>query len=428
MLVDKITAKDIDQEVILKGRIVRLRSSGKIAFLELRDGSGFLQCIIEKNMVGDNNFIKLISCGIETAIEIHGTISKHPKKDEFELQTKWFTILSKAHDYPLGQKEHGPDFLFDHRHLHLRTKRQWAIQRIRDTIIHATYDWMRDNDFIKYDSPIFTPSACEGTTELYEVEHVNGEKMYLTQSWQLYLEAGIMAHGRVYDFGPCFRAEHCKTRKHLNELWMMDAEAAFVDNEGNMQLQEKLICFIIQEVLKRNRLELEITGRDIGKLEAIKAPFPRETHTEVIKQLKKLGSNIQDGEDLGADDEELLMKEYDQPLFITHRPLEIKAFYMKEDPKNPGFALCSDLLGTEGAGEIIWGSQREENYDKLVASIQKEWLKQEDFDWYLDSRKYGGVEHSWFWYGLERLVRWICNFPHIREAIPFPRYANRIRP
>lgn len=428
MLIDKITAEHIDQEVTLKGRIVHLRSSGKIAFLELRDGSGYIQCVIEPAKVGEEKFEEITSAGIETSLSITGTISKHPKKDEYELQTTDFDIITLSKDYPLGQKEHGVEFLFDNRHLHLRTKRQRAIQRIRDTIIHATYDWMRDHDFVKYDSPIFTPSACEGTTELYAVEHVNGETMYLTQSGQLYLEAGIMAHGRVYDFGPCFRAEHCKTRKHLNELWMMDAEAAFVDNEGNMQLQEELVSFIVAEVLKRNRKELEITERDISKLEAIKGPFPQLTHTEAVKRLQELGSDIKDGEDLGADDEELLMKEYNQPLFITERPLEIKAFYMKEDPDKPGFALCSDLIGTEGAGELIGGSQREESYDKLVAKIKEHKLPKEHFDRYLDCRKYGGVEHSGFGYGLERIVRWICDLPHVRESIPFPRYANRIRP
>jgi len=427
-LIDKITSKDIDKKVIFSGWIVHLRSSWKVAFLELRDGSWYIQCVIESNKVGVDKFEKITSCGIETSLEITWIISKHPKKDEFEVQVDDFKIITKSKDYPLWQKEHGVEYLFDNRHLHLRSKRQRSIQRIRDTIIHATYDWMRDHDFIKYDSPIFTPSACEWTTELYEVEHVNWEKMYLTQSWQLYLEAWIMAHGRVFDFWPCFRAEHCKTRKHLNELWMMDAEAAFVDNEWNMQTQEQLMSFIVQEVLKRNMSELKITWRDISKLEKIKWPFPRITHSEAVKRLQELGSDIKDWEDLWADDEELLMKEYDKPLFITERPLKIKAFYMKENPKNPWFALCSDLIWTEWAGELIWWSQREESYDKLIERIKEHNLPQEYFDRYLDSRKYWGIEHSGFWYWLERIVRWICDLPHVRESIPFPRYANRITP
>lgn len=428
ILIDKIMKEHVNQEVVLSWWVVHLRSSGKVAFLELRDGSWYIQCVIEPGKIGEDKFEEITSCGIETSLEITWSISKHPKKEEFEVQVSDFSIITKSKDYPLWQKEHGVEYLFDNRHLHLRTKRQWAIQRIRDTIIHATYDWMRDHDFIKYDSPIFTPSACEGTTELYAVEHVNWETMYLTQSGQLYLEAGIMAHGRVYDFWPCFRAEHCKTRKHLNELWMMDAESAFVDNEWNMQIQEQLMSFIVQEVLKRNMPELVITWRDINKLENIKWSFPRITHAEAIKQLQWLGSDIKDGEDLWADDEEMLMKEYDKPLFITHWPLVIKAFYMKEDPENPGFALCSDLIWTEWAGELIWGSQREESYDKLVERIKEHKLPQEYFDRYLDSRKYGGVSHSGFGYGLERIVRRICDLPHVRESIPFPRYANRITP
>ncbi len=428
MLISKITSDHVDQEVVLKGRIVHIRFSGKIWFVEFRDGSGFVQCIIEKKVIGDDAFEEIKSCGIETALEIIWNISKHPKKDEFELQTTAIKIITKTNDYPLGQKEHGPDFLFEQRHLHLRTKKQRAIQRIRDTIIHATYDWMRDNDYTKTDSPIFTPNACEDSTELYEVKHVNGEKMFLNQSGQLYIEATIMWHGRVFDFGPAFRAEHCKTRRHLNELWMMDAETAFCDNNQNMEIQEKLIFFIIQEVLKRNKKEFEILERDSSKLEKIQLPFARKKHAEIVKELQEMGSDIKDGEDLGADDEEMLMNKYEQPIFVTNYPKDVKAFYMPEDPEEPGTVKCSDLLAPEWNGEVIGWSERISDYDTLKAKILEQGFDLKDRNWYLDTKKYGGVTNSWFGIGLERLVRWICNLHHIRETIPFPRYGNRIRP
>ncbi|USN55130.1 MAG: asparagine--tRNA ligase [Candidatus Peribacteria bacterium] len=331
-------------------------------------------------------------------------------------------------DYPLGQKEHGVEFLFDNRHLHLRSRSQVAIQRIRDTLIHATYDWMRAHDFIKIDSPIFTPTCAEDSTELYEVTHTNGEKMYLSQTGQMYIEAAIAAHRNVYDFGPVFRAERSKTRRHLNELWMMDAEMAFSDFKGNMEIQEQLIYFMIQEVLKHNRPDLEALGRDISKLEQITLPFPRKTHADVVRELQALGSDIKDGEDLGADDEELLMNTYDQPLFVTNFPLAIKAFYMPEDPEHPGTAKCSDLLAPEGYGEVIGGSERESSYEVLKEKVLKQGYDLADYEWYLDIRKYGGVQTSGFGFGLERLVRWIAGLHHIREAIPFPRYHNRITP
>lgn len=428
MLIKYIGSDLVDQEVTIQGWVSQTRSSGKVVFINLRDGSGFMQCVGEAQFIGDEKFEELKSLNIESSVELKGVVSKHPKKDEYELQIRSFIVYQASSDYPLGQKEHNPDFLFDNRHLYLRSKSQWAIQRVRDTIIHATYDWMRDHDFIKIDAPIFTPSACEGTTDLYEVEHVNGEKMYLSQSGQLYIEAAIAAHGRVFDFGPVFRAEKSKTRRHLNEFRMMDAEMAFCDQEKNMQYQEQLIFHIIQEVLSKHKKELEILERDTKPLEAIQIPFVRMTHDQWIDDLKAKGFEAQHGEDIGSDIEMQYMEKVEQPVFVTHFPLEIKAFYTKEDPSMPGYGLCADLLAPEGCGEVIGGAQRIDDHEILRAKIKEHGLKEEDFDWYLDLRKYGSTPHAGFGYGLERLVRWMCGLHHIRETIPFPRYANRIRP
>jgi len=408
--------------------IVHIRFSGRIGFVELRDGTWFLQCIVEEKVIWEDNFDKLKNCGIESAIKINGEISKHPKKDEYELQTKSFEIVSLSKEYPLWQKEHGVEFLFDNRHLYLRSKSQRAIQRIRDEIIHSTYDWMKQNNFTKIDSPIFTSTCAEDSTSLYETEHTNGEKMYLNQTGQMYIEAAIAWHRNVYDFGPVFRAERSKTRRHLNELWMMDAEMAFCDNDKNLEIQEDLIYFIIQQVLKNKRKELEIIGRDIQKLEKVEKPFLRKTHADVIKELQEMGSDIKDGEDLWADDETLLTNKYEKPIFVTNFPLDIKAFYMPEDPKYPGTAKCADLLAPEWYGEVIWGSERIWDYETLKQKIIDHGYELKDYQWYLDIRKYGWVTTSGFGFGLERLVMWICGLQHIREAIPFPRYHNRITP
>jgi asparaginyl-tRNA synthetase len=290
--IKNITAEQVGQEITLNGWISQARASGKVAFVELRDGTGFIQCVAEPQNVGEEKFDVLKSLNIESAISVTGTVSKHPKKELFELQIKDLTVYADTKDYPLGQKEHNPEFLFDNRHLYLRSKSQRAIQRIRNTIIYATYDWMRDNDFIKIDAPIFTPSACEGTTELYEVEHVNGETMYLSQSGQLYIEAAIAAHGRVFDFGPVFRAEKSKTRRHLNEFWMMDAEMAFVSFEENLQIQEDLIFYIVQTVLAKHKDDLAILERNTAPLEALKKPFIRWTHAQYVEELIKAGFDV----------------------------------------------------------------------------------------------------------------------------------------
>jgi asparaginyl-tRNA synthetase len=365
---------------------------------------------------------------METSLIAKGTITKHPKKEEFELQVKDIQIVGASPDYPISKKEHGPDFLLDNRHLWLRSTRQWAIQKVRDTIIHATYDWMRNNNFTKIDSPIFTPAACEGTTTLFEVEYFDMGKAYLSQSGQLYLEAAVMSLNRVFDFGPVFRAEKSKTRRHLIEFWMMDAEMAFCDHEENMKFQEDLICFIISEVLKRNRQELILLERNISFLENVKKPFLRITHKEAVEKLQKMGSNAKFDDDLGAEDETLLTEKLDRPMFIEKYPIKIKAFYMKRNPEDSSLAMCSDLLAPEGYGEVIGGSQREEDIDVIKNSLKEFGLPESAFAWYLDLRKYGSVPHSGFGYGLERLTGWICGTKHVRETIPFPRLLNRNTP
>lgn len=419
----------LTQPIILRGWVFNFRSSGKIYFLQIRDGSGVIQAIVSQEKVSQTAWENCQKITLETSIEITGTVTEHPKqKGVFELQADDLKIISlAAEDYPIGKKEHGTDFLMDNRHLWLRSPRQWAILRIRNTIINAIYEYLNQENFIKVDAPIFTPNACEGTTTLFSVDYF-GDKAYLTQSGQLYIEAAIFSVGRCFDFGPVFRAEKSKTRRHLIEFWMMDAEAAFVEHEANMKIQEGLICYMAEKVLKDNKKELEILERDIKALEKIKAPFYKITYDEAIKKLQELGSDIKHGDDFGADDETKLTKEYDKPIFVEKFPSAIKAFYMKHDPQNDKLALCADLLATEGYGEIIGGSQREDDYEELVKRLKEHKLPIKEFAWYLDLRKYGSVPHSGFGIGLERTVAWLCGLPHIRETIPFPRMLNRLRP
>jgi asparaginyl-tRNA synthetase len=429
-LISKITADHVDQIITIKWRIQNIRSSGKVAFIELRDGSGYIQCVIESKNFSSEQFEEISTLGIESSLSLTGMVSKHPKKEEYELQVSDYTVFWLAKDYPLGTKDdHGPEFLFDNRHLYLRSKSQVAIQKVRDTIIHATYDWMRDNGFTKIDAPIFTPNACEGTTELYSVEHVNGEIMYLTQSGQLYIEAAMYGVGRVFDFWPVFRAEKSKTRRHLNEFWMMDAEIPFIQQDENMQIQEDLLKYIIRQVLEKNSKDLTLLGRDMTPLSSIvDKPRPRMTHEEFVNDLITKWFDVKQGDDIGSDIEMQYMEMIDTPIFLTHFPLGIKAFYTKEDPNKPGYGLCSDLLAPEWCGEVIGSSTRDDDHEVLLAKILEHWLDPAVFEWYLDLRTYGSVPHAGFWYGLERLVRWFCGLHHIRETIPFPRYANRIRP
>lgn len=420
--------KYLGQEVTINGWVYNKRSSGKIMFLQIRDGSGFIQGIAAESDVSKKVWKDAQDLTLESSVTVKGKVAKHPRQDIYELQISDLNILHISEEYPIGKKEHGPDFLLDLRHLWLRSKKQWALQRVRNTVINATYEWLNDNGFIKIDAPILTPAACEGTTTLFEVDYFDMGKAYLSQSGQLYIEAAIMSHGRVFDFGPTFRAEKSKTRRHLTEFWMMDAEMAFCDHEGNIEIQEQLISHIVKRCLEHNQQELNLLKRDISKLEKVTPPFLRMTHAEAVKKLHKLGSDIKEDDDLGGDDETLITEKQEKPLFIEKYPAKVKAFYMKRDPNNPELALCSDLLAPEGFGEIIGGSQREDDYDELLSRIKEHKLPVKTFEWYLDLRKYGSVPHSGFGYGLERIVGWICGVRHIRETIPFPRLINRLTP
>jgi len=424
----KDIAPYVGEKVTLKGWVYNLRSSGKITFLQFRDGTGFIQAIVHQPSVSDVVWDDAHKLTIESSVIVSGTVAKHPKKEEYELQVTDLHVVQIAEEYPIGKKEHGPDFLLDNRHLWLRSSKQWALQRIRNTVINATYEWFNQNGFIKIDSPILTPAACEGTSTLFEVEYFDLGKAYLSQSGQLYIEAAIMSHGRVFDFGPVFRAEKSKTRRHLTEFWMMDAEMAFVEHAGNLEIQEQLISHIVARALAENRQELAILERDVAALEKVKAPFYRMTHAEAVKKLQDMGSDITLNDDLGGDDETMLTEKLDKPVFIEKYPAHVKSFYMKRDPENPSLALCADLLAPEGFGEIIGGSQREDDYAVLVARIEEQNLPRSAFEWYLDLRRYGSVPHSGFGYGLERLVGWIGGTHHIRETIPFPRLLNRLTP
>jgi len=415
------------KEVKIPGWVYNFRSSGSIYFLQVRDGSGFIQAIVNKAEVSDKAWSACEKITLESSVELSGKISKHPKKEEYELQVSDIKITQLAEEYPIGKKDHGPDFLLDMRHLWLRSTKQWAIQRVRNTIINSIYEFLNKEGYIKIDSPILTPNACEGTTTLFEMDYFDLGKAYLAQSGQLYIEAAIFSHGKVFDFGPVFRAEKSKTRRHLTEFWMMDAEAANVEHEENMKIQEELICFIIKKVLAENQKELEILERDVEPLKKIRPPFGRMTHAEAVKKLQKLGSDIKEDDDLGGDDETLLTKDSPVPIFVEKWPAKIKAFYMKRDASGK-VALCDDLIAIEGFGEIIGGSQREDDYDTLLKRIKEQKLPLKDFQWYLDLRKYGSVPHSGFGVGLERLVGWLCGTPHVRETIPFPRMINRLRP
>ncbi len=419
----------VGEEITLKGWLNNKRSSGSIIFLEIRDGYGFISAVVSKNEVDEKVWAEAERATQESSITVVGRVAKHPKREAvFEIHVTGCAVLQLAKDYPIAKKEHGPDFLMDHRHLWLRSKNQWAILRVRDAIITAINQYLHQEQFIKVDSPIFTPSACEGTTTLFPVPYFDLGTAYLSQSGQLYIEAAIASVGRCYDFGPVFRAEKSKTKRHLTEFWMMDAEAAFVEHEENLRIQEELVRYIIRYCLEHCQKELTILERDTEKLKRADAPFTRYTYEAAIKKLQELGSDITYGEDLGNDDEGLLTKDSVVPVFIEKWPKEIKPFYMKLDPADPAHALNDDLIATDGGGELIGGSQREEDINLILERIKKEGLNQADYEWYLDLRRYGAVPHSGFGIGLERAVRWITGVEHIRECIPFPRTIGRLRP
>ncbi len=423
-------ANHVGQEVTIRGWMYNRRGSGKIYFLQLRDGSGMVQGVAAEGEAPVEVMEAAEKMQMETSCKVTGKVSEHPRQPGvYELSVTAIEIVHiPEEEYPISKKEHGPEFLLDNRHLWLRSSKQWAVQRVRDCIITAVYDFFHERGFIKIDTPILTPNACEGATTLFELEYFDEGTAFLSQSGQLYLEAAIMSVGKAFDFGPTFRAEKSKTKRHLTEFWMMDAEAAFVEHEESMEIQEDMIVFIVERCLERCQAELAILERDIEPLKKIKTPFKRLTYTDALEVLKEKGSEIQFGEDLGAADEVMLTEDSDVPVFIHKWPRAIKPFYMKVDPENPEIVLNNDLIGTEGSGELIGGSQREDDYNLLKAAIEKEGMTGPEYQWYLDLRKYGSVPHSGFGLGLERMVRFVCGVEHIRETIPFPRMISRMRP
>jgi asparaginyl-tRNA synthetase len=416
------------QTVTLKGWLYNKRSSGKLVFLQLRDGTGIIQCVVFKGDVTEDVFKLAESLQQESSFTVTGMVKEDKRSPlGFELGVKDIILIQTAKDYPISPKEHGTAFLMDNRHLWLRSSRQTAILKIRDEIIFAIRQYFRDHGFILVDSPILTPAACEGTSTLFETDYF-GQKAYLSQSGQLYGEAAAMALGKIYCFGPTFRAEKSKTRRHLTEFWMVEPEVAFNDLDDNMDLAEDFICYIMEQVLKNRRAELQVLERDITKLENIKKPFPRITYTEAVEILKSKGNQTEWGGDIGGDEETLISQNFDRPVIINRYPAAIKAFYMKRDPQDPRLALAMDVIGPEGYGEIIGGSVREESYDALVGRIKEMGLPVEAFDWYLDLRKYGSVPHAGFGMGIERMVAWACGLHHLRETIPFARLMDRLKP
>jgi len=419
----------VGEEVTLRGWLFNERSSGKIRFVILRDGTGYVQCVFVKGNVSDEVFELADKLGQESSIEITGKVKADPKQiGGIELEATDLKVFQDAKDYPITPKEHGIEFLLDNRHLWLRSKKQVAILRVRHRIIKAIRDFFDERDFVLMDPPIITPNAVEGTSTLFETPYFDLGKAYLTQSGQLYAEAGAMAHGKVYTFGPTFRAEKSKTRRHLTEFWMCEPEAAFFDLNDDMDLAEEMLEYIVQTVLKERAEELKILERDTSKLEKVVRPFPRISYDEAVEILRKNGTEFQWGNDFGAPDETVIVQQFDKPVMVHRYPAEVKAFYMKRDPENPKVALAVDVLAPEGYGEIIGGSQREDNLDELLHRIKEHNLPQEVFEWYLDLRRYGSVPHAGFGIGLERTVSWICGLEHLREAIPFPRMIYRNTP
>jgi asparaginyl-tRNA synthetase len=421
--------KFVDQEVTIGAWLANKRSSGKIAFLQLRDGTGFIQGVVVKSEVPEDVFQTAKSVTQESSMYVTGVVQIDERSPfGYELHVKNIEVIHQAVDYPITPKEHGTEFLMDNRHLWLRSRRQHAIMKIRNEIIRATYEFFNNNGFVKVDPPILTGSAPEGTTELFATKYFD-EDAYLSQSGQLYMEAAAMALGKVFSFGPTFRAEKSKTRRHLIEFWMIEPEMAFYEFEDNLKVQEEYVSHIVQSVLENCKLELKTLGRDTGKLENIKAPFPRITYDEAIKLLHEKGfDDIQWGDDFGAPHETAIAESFDKPVFITHYPTKLKPFYMQPDPNRDDVVLCADLIAPEGYGEIIGGSERIHDYDLLKQRIEEHKLDIDAYKWYLELRKYGSVPHSGFGLGLERTVAWISGVEHVRETIPFPRLLNRLYP
>ena len=425
----KDLSKHVGETVTLKGWAYNIRSSGKIAFVQFRDGSGRVQAVYSKAEVDEKTWEAIQNTTIESSVIVEGAVKAEPRAPSgFEVMGKNITLVSKSEEYPIGKKEHGPEFLHDMRHLWLRSETQAAMMRVRNEIEFALRKFFYERQFILQDSPIFTPNACEGTSELFEVTYFD-TKAYLSQSGQLYQEATSAALGKTYCFGPTFRSEKSKTRRHLTEFWMLEAEASYMDLSGDMQLQEDMMVSVVKHVLGASLEDLKLLGRDITKLEkTVEGNFPRVHYRDAVAKVRELGSDMKMGDDFGADDETILTNLYDRPIFVHHYPIEVKAFYMKPDANDPGFCLNSDMLAPEGYGEIAGGSQRIDDLALLEERIKGHGLPLSAFKWYLDLRRYGSVPHSGFGLGLERTVAWITGTHHVRETIPFPRLMNRIEP
>jgi asparaginyl-tRNA synthetase len=413
----------------VRGWVTHLRSSGKVAFIVLRDGTGILQVVLVKNNVSADVWSRFQQLTVETSIAVTGEVREDARAPGgFEMSASELEIIGPSPvDYPVQPKEHGVDFLLDNRHLWLRSKRQRAIARVRNELEQAIHDFFYQRGFLRVDTPILTAAIGE-RSGLFETEYFDEGTAYLAQTGQLYGEAAAAAFGKIYTFGPTFRAEKSKTRRHLTEFWMIEPEVAWNDSNDNMRLQEDFVSYLVARALERCADDLRELERDTSKLTSVVPPFPRIAYTDAVGILQRKGSTITWGQDLGAEDEALLVEDYDRPVFVYNYPKEAKAFYMKENPDDPRTVLCDDCLAPEGYGEIIGGSQREDDYDRLVARIREEKLPLDAYDWYLDLRKYGTFTHAGFGLGLERTVAWICGTPHIREVIAFPRLMNRIKP
>ena len=416
------------RDVTVKGWLYNKRSSGKLHFLQLRDGTGVLQCVLFKNDVPADQFALADHLTQESSLSITGAVRADPRAPlGYELSVKDLQLQQLAEPYPITPKEHGVAFLLDHRHLWLRSARQHAILRVRSTIIRACRDYFDAKGFTLLDAPIFTPAACEGTTTLFATDYF-GEPAYLTQSGQLYAEAGAMAFGKVYCFGPTFRAEKSKTRRHLTEFWMVEPEVAYMDLAGDMDLAEDFVEYVVQRTVRERRRELDTLERDVTVLERVRKPFPRITYGDAIALLQRTGVAVEWGADFGGDEETAISNAFDRPVMVHRYPVACKAFYMKADPGDPRVALCVDVLAPEGYGEIIGGGQREDDLATLEQKITLHQLPAEAFRWYLDLRRYGTVPHAGFGMGIERVVAWLCGLHHVRETIPFPRMLERLRP
>jgi asparaginyl-tRNA synthetase len=419
----------VGETVTINGWVVTTRSSGKIAFVVVRDGTGYVQGVLSKKEVSESTWATFTSLTQEASVAVTGTVREEPRSPGgYELTVQSVELLGASPEYPITPKEHGTPFLLEHRHLWLRSRRQAAVARVRHEVVQAIRDFMYQCGFTLVDTPILTGAIGEEAGNLFATEYFDLGKAYLAQTGQLYVEAAAAALGKVYCFGPTFRAEKSKTRRHLTEFWMVEPEVAFNDSDANMRLQEQFVSYLVSRTIDRRREDLKELERDIAPLEAVQPPFPRISYTDAVARLNTLGSDIAWGHDLGADDETLLARQYDRPVFVYNYPKQVKAFYMKENPEDPRTVLNNDCLAPEGYGEIIGGSQREDDYSKLLGRIQEQGLDVEAYRWYLDLRKYGTFVHSGFGLGVERTVAWICGIPHIREAIAFPRQIHRLYP